>query len=116
MTVLTDEEIRDRNEYLWRKYQKAIGTRTSAALGFVVQARTRELAQSIAKLITRVDCKVTKISRDYWPFGRRWQVVAMSPIIPLDLIAIDHWSRQIHHGLLGLDAELTHWVPLLPGA
>ena len=94
----------------WADYIRyKIDTSQTAPIAFVVDARTQEGAQQIAAELA--DGKFD-ISRKWWPFGRRWRLMAKTQPMPLARASVDGWFEGVLRLLNRYDAEFFHWVPL----
>jgi hypothetical protein len=112
--VPRDPDARARKLYAerWADYVRfKVDTSATAPVAFVIDARTQEGAQQIAAELA--DAKFD-ISRKWWPFGRRWRLMAASRPIPLARASVDAWFEGLLRLLHRDDAEFVHWVPLGP--
>jgi hypothetical protein len=96
----------------WADYVRyGLDTTVTAPIALVIDARTEEEAQHIATAIAggRFD-----ISRKWWPFGRRWRVMAATRPLLLARASVDEWFDGVLHLLQCHDADFVNWVPLEP--
>src|SRR5262245_20868254 len=107
-----DSHTRGRQRYAdrWADYVRyKIDTTKTGPVGFVIKARNREDAQQIAPKLA--DGRF-QISRKWWPFGRRWQLVAKSRPMPLARESVDAWFERVLQVLTRYDGEFADWVPV----
>ena len=95
---------------LWADYVRyGVDTHATAPVAFAVHARTEEAAQRIAAELAEGQFA---ISRKWWPFGRRWRLMAKTRPMPLARASVDDWFEGLVRLLQRYDADLAHWVPL----